>query len=300
MLSLSFDPAPLFDPHTVDQLKDWMRAAAAAATAGAIWQTMRRFARDVAATLLAELVVVVLTDFIVYSVSLAAWYLVRALRLLVGAVLIFGLGVGLPAGLGFAAFAIVRALVADDGYEVVAAIAVVEIYVPALIVAARLCSRIWARAKMPPLEKPRRPPLTLGRMLRMSPRDFELFVLDWLADYRGLRRLRHQGRPGDGGIDLVGHGVGVSVKRYRLRPVGEPELRDLVGALTAKKLRKGIVVCSSRFSAAAIEYAQQINQQGKIELTLIDGRQLLRQTEASRAFCPSRSSKRFTEARAVS
>lgn len=82
-------------------------------------------------------------------------------------------------------------------------------------------------------------------------------------------------RTGDGGIDLIAtssqpviSGKYIVQCKDWANPVGEPPLRDLYGVVSDQKANKGILITSSTFTDAAIEFAK-----GK-QLELIDGDQL--------------------------
>ena len=80
---------------------------------------------------------------------------------------------------------------------------------------------------------------------------------------------------GDGGVDVVAfqdepltRGKYIIQCKDWQNPVGEPVLRDLLGAVTAEDAVKGILITSGTFTDGARRFAE-----GK-RLELIDGREL--------------------------
>lgn len=119
----------------------------------------------------------------------------------------------------------------------------------------------------------------LENLMQVSPARFEVIVLDVLhrLGYGGHRDdLQRVGGSGDGGIDgiisldkLGLEKVYVQAKRWQ-NTVGRPELQAFVGALAEKKIRRGVFITTSGFTAHAHDYL------GKVEgLVLIDGPRLV-------------------------
>jgi restriction system protein len=119
----------------------------------------------------------------------------------------------------------------------------------------------------------------LDRVLNVDPRFFEQLVLDLLLKmgYGSNGSVARRSDGSDGGIDgeilqdkLGFDRIYTQAKRYALnRPVGEPEIRDFVGAL--RSVSKGVFITTSRFTNNARTYAA--SQQQKV-LVLIDGERL--------------------------
>ena len=115
-----------------------------------------------------------------------------------------------------------------------------------------------------------------------SPAFFEELVIDLLVamGYGGSREdAQAVGRSGDGGIDGVINEdrlgldvIYVQAKRWG-NNVGEPPVRDFVGALQGKRARKGIFITTSEFSNRAQEYISAIDSRDS-KVILIDGNQL--------------------------
>ena len=115
-----------------------------------------------------------------------------------------------------------------------------------------------------------------------KPTFFEKLVVDLLVamGYGGSREdAQAVGRSGDGGIDGVINEdrlgldvIYVQAKRWE-NNVGEPPIRDFVGALQGKRARKGIFITTSEFSNRAQEYISAIDSRDS-KVILIDGNQL--------------------------
>ena len=111
---------------------------------------------------------------------------------------------------------------------------------------------------------------------------FEELVIDLLVamGYGGSREdAQAVGRSGDGGIDGVIKEdrlgldvIYVQAKRWASN-VGEPPVRDFVGALQGKRARKGIFITTSEFSNSARKYISAIDSRDS-KVILIDGHQL--------------------------
>lgn len=85
------------------------------------------------------------------------------------------------------------------------------------------------------------------------------------------------GRSGDGGIDGVitkkdairgETKYFVQCKRWKTNTIGEPQIRDFVGALVKQKAKVGIFITTTSFTKAAEEYVLDLE---KFEVKLIDG-----------------------------
>ena len=120
----------------------------------------------------------------------------------------------------------------------------------------------------------------LARVKVSDPLFFERLVIDLLLKmgYGGSRAEagRATKASGDGGIDgvidedrLGLDAVYLQAKRWA-GSVGEPELRDFVGALHSHRANKGVFITTSEFSAAAKTYVEKV----QFKISLIDGRRL--------------------------
>ena len=115
-----------------------------------------------------------------------------------------------------------------------------------------------------------------------SPAFFEKLVIDLLVKmgYGGSHEdAQAVGRSGDGGIDGIINEdrlgldvIYVQAKRWG-NDIGEPPVRDFVGALQGKRARKGIFITTSKFSNRAREYISAIDSRDS-KVILIDGEQL--------------------------
>ena len=114
-----------------------------------------------------------------------------------------------------------------------------------------------------------------------TPAFFEKLVIDLLVKmgYGGSHEdAQAVGRSGDGGIDgiikadpLGLNVVYVQAKRWKDN-VGEPPLRDFVGALDGKGVQEGIFITISDFNPAAKAFAERSSKR----VILINGRELAR------------------------
>jgi restriction system protein len=120
----------------------------------------------------------------------------------------------------------------------------------------------------------------LTRVKQSDPTFFERLVVDLLLKmgYGGSRKEAGQATKasGDGGIDGVINedrlgldAVYVQAKRWE-NSVGEPQLRDFVGALHAHRASKGVFITSSEFTSSARAYVDKV----QFKISLIDGRKL--------------------------
>lgn len=112
-----------------------------------------------------------------------------------------------------------------------------------------------------------------------TPTFFEELVIDLLVamGYGGSREdAQAVGRSGDGGIDGIINEdrlgldvIYVQAKRWESN-IGEPPLRDFVGALDGKGVQKGIFITTSDFNPAAKNYAERSSK----KVILINGDEL--------------------------
>ena len=113
-----------------------------------------------------------------------------------------------------------------------------------------------------------------------QPGFFEELVIDLLVamGYGGSREDAGKavGRSHDGGIDGIINEdrlgldvVYVQAKRWEAN-IGEPPIRDFVGALDGEGAQKGIFITTSNFSSAAERFAERSTK----KVVLIDGQQL--------------------------
>ena len=120
----------------------------------------------------------------------------------------------------------------------------------------------------------------LERIKANTPAFFEKLVINLLVEmgYGGsLEDAQTVGQSGDGGIDGIIKQdtlgldiIYVQAKRWGDK-VGEPEIRDFVGALAAQHAQKGIFITTSEFRKTAQKYVNTIAQ----KVILIDGEQLV-------------------------
>jgi restriction system protein len=123
----------------------------------------------------------------------------------------------------------------------------------------------------------------LERLRSNTPAFFEEVVVQLLLamNYGGGIANAGQvlGRSGDGGVDgvikedrLGLDAVYIQAKRYRDEStIGRPHIQAFVGALSSKKVRKGVFITLSSFSREAQEYIKEVDYR----IVLIDGEQLV-------------------------
>ena len=112
----------------------------------------------------------------------------------------------------------------------------------------------------------------LQDMREMQPYDFEKYVA-WIFEKMGYHAQVTQAS-GDHGLDVIlkkdGKLYGVQCKRYAEgNNIGEPELRDFYGTLTASHMLAGFFVTTSDFTPPAYAWIK-----GK-PITLINGERLI-------------------------
>ena len=123
----------------------------------------------------------------------------------------------------------------------------------------------------------------LQRVREEKPEFLERLVLKLLHSMgygASLDNLQHIGGSGDEGVDGVIHQdqlgidkIYVQAKRYRESgPIGRPTIQSFVGALSGKKATRGVFITTSRFSADAVDY---VNNLTGFTVVLIDGVQLV-------------------------
>ena len=121
----------------------------------------------------------------------------------------------------------------------------------------------------------------LERLMACDPGFFERVVVQLLLKmgYGGSRAEAGQavGRSGDGGIDgviaedrLGLDSIYVQAKRWQ-GSVGEPPLRDFLGALVSRGASKGVFITTGLFTEAAQQFARRSPQH---KVVLIDGPRL--------------------------
>ena len=120
----------------------------------------------------------------------------------------------------------------------------------------------------------------LDSVRRIPPDRFESLVVK-LLEKMGYGKGDTVGRSGDGGIDgvidqdqLGLEKVYVQAKRWQ-NPVGEPEIRNFSGSLSAQGASKGVFITTSSFGPKAQETARNISA-GNQFIRLIDGVELAR------------------------
>ena len=115
----------------------------------------------------------------------------------------------------------------------------------------------------------------LERVLEQSPQFFEKLVKDLLVKMGYGEGVNTQ-YTSDEGIDAIINEdtlgldvIHVQAKRWKLgNNVGRPVLQSFVGAMSGKKVQKGVFITTSSFTKEALEY------EPSVKIAKIDGRQL--------------------------
>lgn len=115
----------------------------------------------------------------------------------------------------------------------------------------------------------------LERVLEQSPQFFEKLVKDLLVKMGYGEGVNTQ-YTSDEGIDTIINEdtlgldvIHVQAKRWKLgNNVGRPVLQSFVGAMSGKKVQKGVFITTSSFTKEALEY------EPSVKIAKIDGRQL--------------------------
>ena len=123
----------------------------------------------------------------------------------------------------------------------------------------------------------------LDTILSKTPTAFEHLVVALLQKMGYGGAVEKAGRvtraSGDGGIDgeikedVLGLGrIHIQAKRHqRDAVIGRPEIQNFAGALMGSRANKGVFITTARFSAQAVEFAENLSN---ARLVLIDGMKL--------------------------
>lgn len=123
----------------------------------------------------------------------------------------------------------------------------------------------------------------LDTILTKTPLSFERLVVELLQKMGYGGAVEKAGRVTqyvkDGGIDgeiyedVLGLGrIHIQAKRYnKASAIGRPDIQSFAGALLGDNANKGVFITTSRFSADAIAYAQNLSN---ARIALIDGQKL--------------------------
>lgn len=122
----------------------------------------------------------------------------------------------------------------------------------------------------------------LSKMQHMDPLDFEILILRLIKAMGYGEMVPNQidpNIPGDEGVDgmircdeLGFRSIYTQAKRWSsTMQVGRPEVQKFVGALEGKNCTEGIFITTTKFSDAAIEFAQNL---ARFKVVLVDGSRL--------------------------
>ena len=120
----------------------------------------------------------------------------------------------------------------------------------------------------------------LEKVRGMTPRGFELMVLDLCKKMNADARSVHTGGPGDGGIDGIitlndGFGLDkiyVQAKKHKNQITGE-NVRAFMGVLSSKPTKKGIFITTAEIPESVREEAKENEN---VSVKLINGSDLVR------------------------
>lgn len=119
----------------------------------------------------------------------------------------------------------------------------------------------------------------LEKIRALTPRGFELMVLDLCKKMNADTRFVHAGKPGDGGIDgiiTLNDGFGLSkiyvqAKKHK-HQVRNDDVRAFVGALSLKATKKGIFMTTATIPDSAKE---EVEKNENVSVRLVDGHDLV-------------------------
>ena len=119
----------------------------------------------------------------------------------------------------------------------------------------------------------------LEKVIGMTPRGFELMVLDLCKKMNADTRYVHTGRPGDKGIDGIitlndGFGLDriyVQAKKHKNQVTGE-NVRAFMGVLSSKPTKKGIFITTAEIPKSVRE---EVKENENVSVKLIDGDDLV-------------------------
>jgi restriction system protein len=120
--------------------------------------------------------------------------------------------------------------------------------------------------------------LTLKTVYDQGPENFEKYIVELLKSL-GWREVRHLGRTGDLGADVIGYDTYgrktvVQVKRYApLATIGSPVIQALIGSQVIHKADRAMLVTTGKFTQPAMQLASAM------DVELVDGRGLVAMVE---------------------
>lgn len=128
----------------------------------------------------------------------------------------------------------------------------------------------FEKPTIPVQKKPSTPRVSLEYLKTLSPYEFEKFV-GQLYQKMGFNTTLTS-KSNDGGIDVIavqnGEVIFIQCKRFKNSYVGVTAVRELYGVVNRRHAKKGVVICTSRFTVEARKFAEGI------EIELVDGKAL--------------------------
>lgn len=118
----------------------------------------------------------------------------------------------------------------------------------------------------------------LEKVKGMTPRGFELMVLDLCKKLNGGGEVEHTGKSGDGGVDGIVYdgGLGldktyVQAKRHKQKVTSE-NVRAFIGAVTSNATKKGVFITTANISNPARKEAKKSH----VSIRLVEDNELVR------------------------
>ena len=117
----------------------------------------------------------------------------------------------------------------------------------------------------------------LERVKELSPRGFELLVLDLCKKMDDRADVEHTGRPGDGGVDGVIHDskfglseIYVQAKRHASH-VSKGQVMEFILVVSGKPSKKGIFITTAEIPESA---RKTVKENSTVSIRLVDGSEL--------------------------
>lgn len=117
----------------------------------------------------------------------------------------------------------------------------------------------------------------LERVKALSPRGFELVVLDLCKKMDDRADVEHTGRPGDGGVDGIIHDgrfglseIYVQAKRHASH-VSKGQVMEFIAVVSGKPTKKGIFITTAEIPESA---RKAVKENSTVSIRLVDGGEL--------------------------
>ena len=117
----------------------------------------------------------------------------------------------------------------------------------------------------------------LRKVKKLSPRGFELAVLDLCKKMDSRADVEHTGKPGDGGVDGIIHDskfglskIYVQAKRHSDH-VSKGQVMEFIAAVSGKATMKGIFITTAEIPESA---RREVRENKTVSIRLVDGNEL--------------------------